>query len=245
MIRRALGESAEPLRRAALLPAVVQIMLVADEANDALQASHELADIAARQGNDVLHTMAAEAKGDVALAAGDAWAALVDLRRAASGWLELHAIYETARPRADRTRLPGPWGRGNSRARNRSGRGHLRGVGRRPGSRPRPVAPGGTPEPPTHTASRRVSSRCFVSSRREEQQRDRRRTRPQREDGRSARKQHLHEAARAISNCCDGLRIRARPRLTACWVETPTAVTAQVSCISKCTILFIRLTSPA
>ena len=99
MIRRALGESAEPLRRAALLPAVVQIMLVADEANDALQASHELADIAARQGNDVLHTMAAEAKGDVALAAGDAWAALVDLRRAASGWLELHAIYETARVR--------------------------------------------------------------------------------------------------------------------------------------------------
>ena len=43
--------------------------------------------------------MAAEAKGDVALAAGDAWAALVDLRRAGSGWQELHAVHETARVR--------------------------------------------------------------------------------------------------------------------------------------------------
>ncbi len=99
MIRRALGESAEPLRRAALLPAVVQIMLVADAPDDALQASLELAQIAERQGNDVLHAMAAEAKGDVALAAGDAWAALVDLRRAGSGWQELHAVHETARVR--------------------------------------------------------------------------------------------------------------------------------------------------
>ena len=99
MIRRALGESAEPLRRAALLPAVVQIMPYADAPDVALQASLELAQIAERQGNDVLHAMAAEAKGDVALAAGDAWAALVDLRRAESGWQVLHAVHETARVR--------------------------------------------------------------------------------------------------------------------------------------------------
>jgi DNA-binding NarL/FixJ family response regulator len=99
MIRRALGESAEPLRRAVLLPAVVQIMLVADEPAEARKASVELAQIAERRDNDVLNAMAAEARGNVALAADNAWAALVDLRRAASGWQELHAVYETARVR--------------------------------------------------------------------------------------------------------------------------------------------------
>ena len=99
VIRRALGESAEPLRRAALLPALVEIMVVADEQAEALEASRELAQIAEGQGSDVLHAMAAEAKAAVALAAGDAWAALVDFRRAASGWQELQAVYETARVR--------------------------------------------------------------------------------------------------------------------------------------------------
>ena len=98
-IRRTLGESREPLRRAALLPAVVQIMLASGELDEACQASAELRQLAARQGSDVLQAMAAASKGEVALAAGDAWAALVELRRAASAWRELHVVHETARVR--------------------------------------------------------------------------------------------------------------------------------------------------
>ena len=43
---------------------------------------------------------------------------------------------------------------------------------------------------------------------------DRRRARPQREDGRPPRQQHLHEARRLVARGGDRLRLRARPRLT-------------------------------
>jgi DNA-binding NarL/FixJ family response regulator len=99
-IRRAVAEWTEPLRRAALLPAYVEIMLVAGEPGAAGSASGQLDEIARRQGSDALEAMAAHARAAVALAVGDAESALRDARRAADVWLGLRAPFERARARA-------------------------------------------------------------------------------------------------------------------------------------------------
>ena len=52
-----------------------------------------------RQGSDLLDAMAAQVRGEVALAEGDAQAALVALRRACQAWQELDAPHEAARAR--------------------------------------------------------------------------------------------------------------------------------------------------
>jgi DNA-binding CsgD family transcriptional regulator/tetratricopeptide (TPR) repeat protein len=98
-IRRALGERTQPLERAALLPAAVEIMLAGADVEAARRAAGELQEVAERQGSDALEAMAAQAQGAVALAEGDARAALVALRRAWRAWQELEAPYEAARIR--------------------------------------------------------------------------------------------------------------------------------------------------
>jgi DNA-binding NarL/FixJ family response regulator len=98
-IRRAVSEAADPLRRAALLPAYVEIMLSLGDVEEARSASRELARIAQRQGTEALTAMAAQADGAVSLAEGDATAALAALRRAAEGWIALDAPFESARTR--------------------------------------------------------------------------------------------------------------------------------------------------
>ncbi len=99
IIRRVVGETAEPLKRAELLPAYVEIMLASAQVEDARAACEELEQIAERQKNDVLRAMAAQARGATALAEGDAQAALAALRTAVGVWQELGAPYETARAR--------------------------------------------------------------------------------------------------------------------------------------------------
>jgi DNA-binding NarL/FixJ family response regulator len=96
---RVVGEATEQLDRALLLPAYVQIMLAVADVEEARGACLELEQIADRQGSDVLYAMAAQARGEVALADGDAWAALVALRRAGQTWQELEAPYDAARVR--------------------------------------------------------------------------------------------------------------------------------------------------
>jgi DNA-binding CsgD family transcriptional regulator len=98
-IRRAVGEIAQPLKRAALLPAYVEIMLAVGDVEAARSACRELDEIAERQGTDLLDAMAAQARGEVALAEGEAHAALVALRRACRAWQELDAPHEAARGR--------------------------------------------------------------------------------------------------------------------------------------------------
>ena len=98
-IRRALGETSEPARRAGLLPACVEIMLAAGELEEARDASRELEEIASSYPSDMLAAMVAQARGAVLLAGGDAWAALVSLRHACRVWQELGAPYEAARAR--------------------------------------------------------------------------------------------------------------------------------------------------
>jgi ATP/maltotriose-dependent transcriptional regulator MalT len=99
-IRRASAEITEPLKRAALLPAYVEIALDAGEVEEASTACEELQALAGRYESAMLAAMVAHSRGAVELAHGDAHAALVALREAHRIWLELDAPYEVARTRA-------------------------------------------------------------------------------------------------------------------------------------------------
>ncbi|MGA7306400.1 MAG: LuxR C-terminal-related transcriptional regulator [Rhodothermales bacterium] len=96
MIQRALHGATEPLERAKLLPACVEIRLAAGDLQQARTASRELEEIADRFNTDVLQAISLRAKGAVELAEGDAGAALLSLRRAFELW---KAPYEVARIR--------------------------------------------------------------------------------------------------------------------------------------------------
>jgi DNA-binding CsgD family transcriptional regulator len=98
-IRRVAGEVTEPLKRAALLPAYVEIMLAVGDVQEARDACGELEEIAAGHEGGMLDGMRARARGAVELADGDARSALVALRRASRVWHELETPYEAARVR--------------------------------------------------------------------------------------------------------------------------------------------------
>jgi DNA-binding CsgD family transcriptional regulator len=98
-IRRALSETTQRLKRAALLPAQVEILLAVGDLENARAACRELEEIADSQRSDALEAMSADARGAVALAEGDGRAALVALRGGWRLWHELEAPYEAARAR--------------------------------------------------------------------------------------------------------------------------------------------------
>jgi len=98
-VRRALGETSGRPARAGLLPAYVEIMLAVGDVAAARAGCDELGAIAGQWQGDLLGAMAAQARGAVELAEGDADAAIVSLRRAADAWGVLAAPYETARAR--------------------------------------------------------------------------------------------------------------------------------------------------
>jgi DNA-binding CsgD family transcriptional regulator/tetratricopeptide (TPR) repeat protein len=96
-IKRVVAVTSEPLPRAVLLPAYVEIMLASDEVDEARTASEALADTAAASRRPMLTAMGAYATGAVELAAGETTAAVAALRRARDVWQELDAPYEVAR----------------------------------------------------------------------------------------------------------------------------------------------------
>jgi DNA-binding CsgD family transcriptional regulator len=98
-IRRACAELSEPLKRAALLPAQVEISLAAGQVDDARAACLELRELATQYESAMLDAIVAHADGAVALAEGDPSSALASLRHAQRVWLELDAPYEVARTR--------------------------------------------------------------------------------------------------------------------------------------------------
>jgi ATP/maltotriose-dependent transcriptional regulator MalT len=98
-IRRSCAELTEPLKRAALLPARVEIALAAGEVGEARTACAELQGLAKQYESAMLDAIVAHAEGAIALADGQASAALGSLRRAQRLWLELDAPYEVARTR--------------------------------------------------------------------------------------------------------------------------------------------------
>jgi DNA-binding CsgD family transcriptional regulator/tetratricopeptide (TPR) repeat protein len=98
-IRRLVAETAAPAKRAALLPAHVEIALAVGDVEAARAAGRELEAIAARHVSGMMGAIVAYARGAVDLAGGDARAALVALRQAQELWLALEAPFEAARAR--------------------------------------------------------------------------------------------------------------------------------------------------
>lgn len=97
-IRRVIGETTDPARRAGLLPAAVEIVLAAGDIDGAREVSVGLAR-AEGEETELLRAMRLHAEGAVDLAAGDEWAALTRLRRAADLYDRLDVRYELARVR--------------------------------------------------------------------------------------------------------------------------------------------------
>ena len=98
-IRRVADETTAPLKRAELLPALVEIMLAVGDLEEARRAYDELDAISESHASDLLRGLAEQAGGAVMLAEGDARAALSSLRNALSTWHDLEVPYEAARTR--------------------------------------------------------------------------------------------------------------------------------------------------
>jgi DNA-binding CsgD family transcriptional regulator len=98
-IRRVMRTAAEGLQRTRVLPACIEILLAAGDAEEARRACGELEQVAERLDADILRAMGAQAIGAVELAAGNAQGALASLRRAYRIWQALEVPYEAARAR--------------------------------------------------------------------------------------------------------------------------------------------------
>jgi ATP/maltotriose-dependent transcriptional regulator MalT len=99
-IRRALAEATDAPRRAALLPAFVEVMLALDDPVAAADACEELQTIAEEYGSSLLAATVAQARGAIELERGDAERAIALLRQGWRAWEALDAPYESARARA-------------------------------------------------------------------------------------------------------------------------------------------------
>src|SRR5262249_61408462 len=97
--RGACAEATEPIKRAALLPARIEIALAGGEVDDARTACEELRVLATQYESAMLDAIVAYADGAVALAEGDASSGLASLRRSQRVRLELDVPYEVARAR--------------------------------------------------------------------------------------------------------------------------------------------------
>jgi ATP/maltotriose-dependent transcriptional regulator MalT len=98
-IRRLMSATSDRLRRARLLPAHLEMMLATGDVEEARRARDELRELAQAFGADVLRAMVLQADGAIALAEGNARAALDPLRCAFELWERLETPYEAARVR--------------------------------------------------------------------------------------------------------------------------------------------------
>ena len=98
-IRRLTSATSDRLRRARLLPAHLEISLAIGDVEDARRACDELRELSHAFDTDVLRAVVAQADGAIALAEGNAQAALDPLRRSFELWERLDAPYEAARVR--------------------------------------------------------------------------------------------------------------------------------------------------
>lgn len=98
-IRRLAAVTTDPMDRAALLPAHLEIMLASGDVQEARRARDELDELAGAFDADALRAVVAQADGAIAIADGDPHAALHPLRRAFHIWKGLDAPYEAARVR--------------------------------------------------------------------------------------------------------------------------------------------------
>ncbi len=198
-----------PRRASRLLPAYVEIMLAAGDIQAARVAADELATLAGDLDAPMLNAVAAQARGAVRLAEGDARAALPLLRQAWTAWQEVEAAYEAARVRV----LIGLASRdlGDMDAAEMefdAARWIFEQLGARPDlarveafSRSvRPRAAGGL-------SAREIQVLRLVAAGKTNRA-DRLRALHQREDRRTAPEQHLQQARPALAGGCHGVRVR-------------------------------------
>ena len=95
----ALQERRAPRQRIDLLAAAVDVMLARGDVADAESAANELSQIARDHDVAFARGRAAQARGAVLLAAGNAAPALAELQSAGAAWQEIDAPYELARTR--------------------------------------------------------------------------------------------------------------------------------------------------
>lgn len=98
-IERGLGDAADRLVRARLLPAYVKVMLAAGRVPEAGSAADELSQLAADTGTAMLKAAALDARGAVLLAEGETKMALDVLHGALQEWQTMDAPYEAAETR--------------------------------------------------------------------------------------------------------------------------------------------------
>jgi ATP/maltotriose-dependent transcriptional regulator MalT len=98
-IRRALSETTDPVRRAKLLPASVEIFLAEGSTDEAVKACSEIERSSKGRASELLEALAAHSRGALELAEGKASTALCALRRAFEAWRQLDVPYEAARVR--------------------------------------------------------------------------------------------------------------------------------------------------
>ena len=219
------AEIAEPLKRAALLPAHVEIALAAGEIDEARAALRRAAGARrARTRARCSPPWSRTPRGAVALAEGDA-AARSPRCAAPQPWQELEAPYEVARTRGScRARAPRSATRRPQRSSCEAACAAFEQLG------PRPIWRALEPARPSRRA--RLSARELEVLRlvaREEPTADRRRARHQRAHGRPARAEHLRQARRLLARGRGSVRVRARARLSGRqWSEMTTRAVAQL-----------------
>jgi DNA-binding CsgD family transcriptional regulator len=98
-ISAALEAAGDRVTRAQLLPAYAEIMLAVGRRDDAAAAADELDRLAAAGGATMLGAVAAQTRGSLLLAGGEASAALGLLHEALAAWQQLRAPYEAAEVR--------------------------------------------------------------------------------------------------------------------------------------------------
>ncbi len=98
-IGTALGDTMDPLDRARLLPARVEIALAVYDLAEAREAAEELGETASAIDAPMLHAAAHQALGAVLTYEEDATPAIAELRKAVRGWAEADAPFEAAQAR--------------------------------------------------------------------------------------------------------------------------------------------------
>jgi len=98
--RRLLAEVVDPVHRSGLLPAVVEVSVATGDVEAAAAAVQELTELAGSFGCRALLAAAGAAAAQVAVARGEADAALALAREGLERWAKLEAPYEAARCRA-------------------------------------------------------------------------------------------------------------------------------------------------
>ena len=98
-MRRIVDETKDPVSRATMLPAYVEVLLAEGDIPGARAAAVELATIAAERDAPLLRAVAAQALGAVLLSERDPSGAIARLRDAWAGWQVLESPYGAARVR--------------------------------------------------------------------------------------------------------------------------------------------------